>query len=98
MLESVQPVLMSSDVRTSCRFYERLGFATVFRDVPAEPKYAAVVHDVDALFAEFKSSGVINEATTGQGPWRVPGETPWGTREFHLHDPDGNGLQFYRAL
>jgi hypothetical protein len=26
----------------------------------------------------------------------TPGDTPWGTREFHVLDPDGNGLQFYR--
>jgi catechol 2,3-dioxygenase-like lactoylglutathione lyase family enzyme len=25
-------------------------------------------------------------------------DTPWGTREFHVRDPDGNGLQFYRDL
>ena len=127
MLESVHPVLMSSDVRASCRFYERLGFATLFTDDPNEPKYAAVardgvelhlqwqskaqfspsmdrptyrvvVRDVEVLYAEFQSKGVITEETTGQGPWRAPGETPWGTREFHLHDPDRNGLHFYRAL
>lgn len=23
-------------------------------------------------------------------------DTAWGTREFHLRDPDGNGLQLYR--
>ena len=32
-----------------------------------------------------------------EGPWGKPGDTPWGTREFHVHDPDRNGLQFYRA-
>lgn len=118
---------MSSDVRASCRFYERLGFVTGFQDDPAEPKYAGVVRDgveihlqwqskdqfshsldrptyrflvrdVDALYADFQSRGVITEKTTGQGPWRTPGKTPWGTREFHLQDPDGNGLHFYRAL
>jgi catechol 2,3-dioxygenase-like lactoylglutathione lyase family enzyme len=54
------------------------------------PVYRFLVDEPDALFAEFA---------------RVPGlhrtpvrDTPWGTREFHLHDPDGNGLQFYRPL
>ena len=27
-----------------------------------------------------------------------PADTPWGTREFHLRDPDLNGLQYYRTL
>ena len=45
MLKSVHPVLGASDVNISCRFYEGLGFATVFRDDPAEPKYAALVRD-----------------------------------------------------
>jgi hypothetical protein len=25
-------------------------------------------------------------------------DTGWGTREFHVRDADGNGLQFYRDL
>jgi len=25
-------------------------------------------------------------------------DTNWGTREFHVRDPDGNGLQFYADL
>jgi hypothetical protein len=25
-------------------------------------------------------------------------DTAWGTREFHVRDPDGNGLQFYCDL
>jgi hypothetical protein len=28
---------------------------------------------------------------------RQSSDTPLGTREFHLRDPDRNGLQFYRA-
>ena len=127
MLEAVQPVLMSSDVAASVRFYERLGFSPTFQDSPRDPKYAAVVRDgvelhlqwqsasqwahaidrptyrfvvrdVEALFAEFRSQGVVQEQRAGSSPWLVPGNTPWGTREFHLRDPDGNGLQFYRPL
>ena len=45
LIESVQPVSMSSEVRASCRFYERLGFVTVFQDDPAAPKYAGVARD-----------------------------------------------------
>jgi len=46
------------------------------------------VNDVDALSDEF-----------GELPDRTAvSDTPWGTREFHVRDADGNGLQFYRDL
>jgi catechol 2,3-dioxygenase-like lactoylglutathione lyase family enzyme len=54
------------------------------------PTYRFVVSDVDALYEEF--AGAIKV----EGPWGKPGDTPWGTREFHVRDPDGNALQFYR--
>lgn len=63
------------------------------------PTYRFVVQDVDALYAALRKSGALPIPTSGQSqsPWAAPGDTPWGTREFHLRDPDGNGLQFYRA-
>ena len=62
------------------------------------PTYRFVVRDVDVLYAALRESGVLHEQPPSQSPWLIPGDTPWGTREFHLLDPDGNGLQFYRAL
>lgn len=59
------------------------------------PNYRFQVDDVDALYDEFLSSGALMNQG-GSGPWRKPAQTPWGTREFHLRDPSGNGLQFYR--
>jgi hypothetical protein len=58
------------------------------------PVYRFLVEDVDALFAEFARSGVT--APPEASPWARPGDTPWRTREFHIRDPYGNGLQFYR--
>jgi uncharacterized glyoxalase superfamily protein PhnB len=49
------------------------------------------VADLDALFDEYAGRGVFHELT------RVR-ETAWGTREFTLRDPDGNGLTFYREI
>lgn len=60
------------------------------------PVYRFLVDDVDELFRSLEKTGVIQPATTGQGPWARPGDTPWGTREFHLWDPGKNGLQFYQ--
>ena len=61
------------------------------------PVYRFLVGDVDALHREFAASGVSAAASEGS-PWAQPSETPWGTREFHLRDPGGNGLQFYQPL
>lgn len=55
------------------------------------------VQDVEAMYEEFLASGAANEETADRSPWAKPGDTPWGTREFHLRDPSGNSLQFYRA-
>ena len=46
------------------------------------------VDDVDGLSIEF---GPLPDRTDVS-------ETPWGTREFHVRDSDGNGLQFYRDV
>jgi catechol 2,3-dioxygenase-like lactoylglutathione lyase family enzyme len=50
-----------------------------------------VVEDPDALFDELQRRAV--ECT----PAGLR-NTPWGTREFGLHDLDGNALAFYRHL
>ena len=55
------------------------------------PTYRFLVPDVDALHAEFA-------ALAQPLDWTPVSDKPWGTREFHLRDPDGNGLQFYRNL
>lgn len=46
------------------------------------------VADVDGLSDEF---GDLPDRT-------AVSNTAWGTREFHVRDADGNGLQFYRDL
>ncbi|GJG87311.1 hypothetical protein tb265_24920 [Gemmatimonadetes bacterium T265] len=130
MLEAVHPVLMARDVAASVAFYARLGFAAVFVDDPAAPRYAGVrrdaielhvqwadpgqwahagdrpayrvvASDVDALHAEFlTASGLAGsgQGSASGGPYAAPADMPWGTREFHVRDPGGNVLQFYRPL
>lgn len=125
-LRAVHPVLGSSDIERSLRFFERLGFRELFRDRPKEPRYACVAREgvelhlqwhapeqwhhsgdrpayrffvsgVDALHAEIRERQAVSDAVPPESPWSAPGDTPWGTREFHLRDPDGNSLQFYEA-
>lgn len=48
-----------------------------------------VVDDLDALYREIMQRGVrVDEP---------PEETPWGTREMCVTDPDGNRLRFAEA-
>jgi catechol 2,3-dioxygenase-like lactoylglutathione lyase family enzyme len=61
------------------------------------PAFRFLVSDPDALFSEFSAAGV-GGAASAASPYAVPADTPWGTREFHLRDPDGSSLQFYRPL
>jgi uncharacterized glyoxalase superfamily protein PhnB len=49
-----------------------------------------LVPDADKCFVEFTSRNV--KAT------QAPQNTPWGTREFVLTDPDGNRLRFASEL
>ncbi len=62
------------------------------------PTLRLLVREVDALHAEFSARGLLTPGPGPVSPWAAPGDTPWGTREFHLRDPGGNGLQFYFPL
>lgn len=62
------------------------------------PVYRFVVDDVDQLYEEFAGNALKTSGPDSTSPWASPAETPWGTREFHLRDPGGNILQFYRPL
>jgi catechol 2,3-dioxygenase-like lactoylglutathione lyase family enzyme len=56
------------------------------------PMYRFVVSALDTLYAEFLAAGAL--PASNPSPYAAPADTPWGTREFHFYDPDGNGLQF----
>lgn len=52
------------------------------------PNYRFFVDDIDGLYNQFLSNGILKI--------RPPWKTDWGTYEFHIQDPDRNGLQFYQ--
>jgi catechol 2,3-dioxygenase-like lactoylglutathione lyase family enzyme len=56
------------------------------------PMYRFPVADLDALYAEFLAAGAL--PAHNPSPYHAPADTPWGTREFHFYDLDGNALQF----
>jgi catechol 2,3-dioxygenase-like lactoylglutathione lyase family enzyme len=101
----VTPILRSADALAAARWYERLGFVThvVYEPEPGEPRFVTVragdlwlflsefegdaspdtliylhVDDIDAMAARL---GLLAE------------DMPWGMREVHLTDPDGNRIR-----
>jgi catechol 2,3-dioxygenase-like lactoylglutathione lyase family enzyme len=54
------------------------------------PTYRFLVPLVDELSLEFAQRRPDLDRTEVR-------DTPWGTREFHVRDPDRNGLHFYRS-
>ena len=54
------------------------------------PSYRFLVDDIDSMYTDLSSAGGLADATAIL-------DTAWGTREFHVRDPDLNVLQFYRS-
>jgi catechol 2,3-dioxygenase-like lactoylglutathione lyase family enzyme len=52
-------------------------------------KFRVPVDDPDALHAEFKAMGVLEDDIEVR-------ETEWGTKEFGFKDPDDNTLVFFK--
>lgn len=61
------------------------------------PVTRILVDDVDALFRE-RSAALTALGIVSSGPYGTPADAPWGTREWHLHDPAGNGVQWYHVV
>lgn len=84
-LTEVSPFFIVRELRDSVAFYrDRLGFHV------DRPNYRFPLRDPDQLFEELRPQ-------LAQVDHTPCADTPWGTRELHLRDPDGNGLQFYRV-
>jgi len=73
-------------VELHLQWHEAKGFS-----VGDRPTYRFLVQEVDELAGEFAVRSTVLDRTEVR-------DTSWGTREFHVRDPDRNGLQFYRAL
>ena len=73
--------------RDSVELHLQWHAADAWDDAEDRPTYRFPVADVEALSREFDFQPPLDRT-----PVR---DTPWGTREFHVRDPDRNGLQFY---
>jgi hypothetical protein len=82
-------------IRDACELHVQWADSTQWDGPKDRPVVRLLVDDVDALFAEFVSAEVAPDASQPPSPWARPGDTPWGTREFHVRDPAANVLQFY---
>ena len=60
------------------------------------PGQAVVVEvtDIDALFETYLSRGLKTPGSPDSPVHEGPTDQTWGTREFYVHDPDGNTLRF----
>jgi catechol 2,3-dioxygenase-like lactoylglutathione lyase family enzyme len=52
------------------------------------PQFRFLVSDVDELFQELLQRGALKKGA-------IIRDTPWGTRDVALYDPNRNGLTFY---
>jgi hypothetical protein len=75
-------IVSRDDVVLALQWHDFVGIAG------DRPTLRFPVDDVDGLSEEF---GPLPDRTDVS-------DTSWGTREFHVRDADGNGLQFYRDL
>jgi catechol 2,3-dioxygenase-like lactoylglutathione lyase family enzyme len=70
------------------------GPTTVFLTEHPESSLGALVYfyvnEVDSLSREFQTNGAVLDLG--------PIDQPWGVREIHLRDPDGNRLRFGESL
>ena len=60
------------------------------------PVVRILVDDIDALFHDFGQAVAMTDQRR-TSPFARPTHAPWGTREWHIHDPSGNSLQFYQS-
>jgi predicted enzyme related to lactoylglutathione lyase len=84
-LQAVHPVLAASDVETSVRFYQSLGFAVAFQDAPTNPKYAAVRRDVVELHIQWADAE----------QWAYPTDRP--AIRFVVTDVDALYAEFVKS-
>ena len=60
------------------------------------PVVRILVDDVDALYDDLGQVAAMTDQRRAS-PFARPTHAPWGTREWHIHDPSGNSLQFYQS-
>ena len=106
--------LVVADMTTSVRFYNDLGFATVY----GGPDASFTSLSIGENFVNLQHTGAVPGTGWGRVIFHVedpdavhataarhgypsetePADAPWGERYFHILDPDGHELSFARRL
>ena len=107
-MTSVVPVLRARDAEAGAAWYARLGFEVEWthRFEPGLPLFVAIRRDGARLFlSEHRGDAVpgtlaylyVDDVDTIAALFGTEAEeTPWGSREMELVDPDGNRLRVGR--
>lgn len=95
VFKAVHPTLPVADIERTVRFYtDKLGFRLGLRDPSSPDHYMGVRRDgAEPHFQQQDAQGLPIQGTQIR-----LADTPWGTREFGLFDPDRHALAFYRDL
>ncbi len=103
-----------TDMAASVRFYNRLGFDTVYGG--ADEAFTSL--QIGSNFVNLQHTGKVPGTGWGRVIFHVadpdavhqmaaghgyqsetePADAPWGERYFHILDPDGHELSFARPL
>ena len=104
-MTEVVPVLRVSDAEASADWYRRLGFDVEWRHrfEPGLPLFVAIRREGSRLFLSEHEGDAppgslvylfVDDADAIAASLGVRAhDTPWGTRELELADPDGNRLR-----
>jgi catechol 2,3-dioxygenase-like lactoylglutathione lyase family enzyme len=102
---SLVPFLRAADARASAGWWARLGFEVEWehRFAPELPLFRALRRGDDRLFlSEHRGDArpdtllylyVEDADAVAAGFGASAADTPWGTREVELRDPDGNRVR-----
>jgi catechol 2,3-dioxygenase-like lactoylglutathione lyase family enzyme len=102
---SLVPFLRAADARSSAEWWARLGFEVEWehRFAPDLPLFLALRRGDDMLFlSEHRGDArpdtllylYVDDADAVAAEFGASAEdTPWGTRELELRDPDGNRVR-----
>jgi uncharacterized glyoxalase superfamily protein PhnB len=109
-LAQAQPAFRVADLEASLRFYETLGFQSIYRndEIHLVVKRNSVTLHLSTEEGEGKTCcqiivTAVNDLyddLTGKGAKIVHeiGDRPWGNRDFTIADPDGNEITFSEPI
>jgi catechol 2,3-dioxygenase-like lactoylglutathione lyase family enzyme len=108
-MEGTAPIMHVADAETSISWYGQLGFEVEFqhRFEPGMPLYVGLRRGPARLhLSEHRLDGAagtqvylyVDDVNSVVPPGTLAEDCPWGMREAHLTDPDGNEVRIGAPL